>query len=204
MKHYLPILLAVITGGLLTANSLGQSNDQDLYAGEGSCLSVVESFGLPLELETEHGVLTPGSSEQVDRTFILLRQALQGKACALRFSEIFKASESSPYFPLTNYLMALAPELTFRDLPLHSRDGRLMGRIVKRVSIDDETGLDRAEIVLPFYYFNYRTDQGEVTTSGNRLLLADYLLDWRDVENRWALDTYSDGQSLLLVGRSYR
>ncbi len=106
MNRYLPFILIVLTVGFLTSSGFAQPEDPTLYAGEGSCLGVVESFGLPVRLETDHGVLTPSSSEQVDRTFILLRKALQGRSCALKFSDIFSPTESSPYFPLTNYLIA--------------------------------------------------------------------------------------------------
>ena len=44
----------------------------------------------------------------------------------------------------------------------------------KRVSIEDEFGFDRSRILLPFYYFHYVTSQGELASSGNRLLFADF------------------------------
>ena len=63
MKKYLPLFLAAMAGGLLTLNGFGQPVDPKLHPGEGSCLGVIESFGLPLELETEHGALTPDEAE---------------------------------------------------------------------------------------------------------------------------------------------
>ena len=199
-----PFLIAVfaLIWCVSTPAGFGQSDGIEVYVGDPTCLDVVGQMGLPIELKTQSGRVTASTSDQIDQALIKLRRLLQGHACALKFEEVFRLPKESSFFPLTNYVVSLSPAKTFAGVGLYDTEQHLLGKFDKRVSIEDEFGFDRSRILLPFYYFHYVTSQGELASSGNRLLFADFQVEWNDIAPRWALDAYSDGQRRL-IGRSY-
>lgn len=202
MRKLTLITVLAVAWCILGSAGLAQNDGFELYVGKPSCLGVVARMGLPVELDTHSGRITASTSEQVDRVLIELRRALQGHACALRFGEVFRLPGGTSYFPLTNYVVSLSPAETFAGIQLYNPEEQPVGQFDRRLSIENEPGFARSDIVLPFYYFHYLTNQGRMVSSGNRLLFASYLVDWNDVASRWALDTYSDAR-LRLAGRSY-
>lgn len=194
--------LLLVTGGS-TSFSFGQEAEPVLRIGGPSCLSLLHSFDLPVQLKTSEGRVTAETARQVEQLLLRVRRALQGKRCALRFEELFQRADDSPFFPLANYALAVPPESTYRQLPVYNASGTRLGSFEARVSVEKEAGMPASETDVPFYYLHYRTPSGEVASSGNRLLFAEFLVQWEELAGRWALDTYSNGKDLLLAGRVY-
>lgn len=203
MKRILLISAALLLSGGGVSPLLSQTEPPKLRVGGPSCLTLLDSFNLPVRLETEGGRITAENARRVERLMLDIRQALQGKRCALRFDELFRPADDSLFFPLATYALAVPPENTYRELALYDSAGRRLGVFEARLSIEKEPGIGETGSVIPFYYLHYRNPSGEVTSSGNRLLSDDFFVRWEDLARRWALDTYSNGEDLLLSERIY-
>ena len=158
-----------------------------LLHGQAACATVLKGKALPTKLKTR-GPLQRARWEQIDEVLTGLREDLQGMACQVKFQEIFRTDKKELYIPLTNNLVRLVPEATLKGLPIFDQSGELLGEYENRVAYNRTGGLYVAESYTLFY-FQFRDTQGDLQSSGNFLLLDDFLLPWNKVAERIAIET---------------
>lgn len=182
MKPLLLGLALLISGSNLTADSY------NWVKGEPECLKVLEDMKLPARLED--GGNDTANWRQVNQTLLKLHRSLQGKSCALKFSQVFRSSDLE-YLPVTNAVLGVAPEASLKSLAIHAELGGPVGHFERKVSVEEE---DSFNSVLPyrFYFFHFRDGNDRVQSSGNRLLHSDFRIRWTDLENRTAVSTMGE------------
>ena len=107
-------------------------------------------------------------------------------ACKLKFEEIFRTDKEELYIPLTNNLVRVVPETILEGLPVFNQSGERLGEYDSRVRYQRSGGLYATDSYT-LYYFQYKDPEGDVESSGNHLLLDDYLVPWSDLSERIAL-----------------
>lgn len=170
------ILLLVLVMGFA---SFGLASDR--------CGSIGHDLKLPVKLKTR-GRPVRARWEQVDKVVTELRNSLQGKACEWTFGQVFKTGKEELYFPLTNNLIRTAPEGTLKGLNIFDREGKGVGDYERRVTYERSGGL-YVKKGYTLYYFQYKDAKDELYTTGNRLLLDNYLVKWDDLAERTIIST---------------
>ena len=84
----------------------------------------------------------------------------------------------------------MVPETILEGLAVFNQSGEHLGEFENRVSYQRAGGL-YATNSYTLYYFRYKDTEGEVESSGNHLLLDDYLVPWSDLSERIAINTSS-------------
>ena len=151
------------------------------------CESVARRGKLPAKLKTRR---KPSRArwEQVDKVMINLGKILQGYDCEWTFEEMFKTGKKELYFPLTNNLIRQVPEGVLRGLQLFDQEGEKVGEYEGRVSYERAGGL-YAQEEYKLYFFQFKNSEGELQSTGNRLLTDDFLVRWDDLMGRTAVST---------------
>ena len=111
-------------------------------------------------------------------------------ACELKFEEIFRTDKEELYIPLTNNLVRVVPETILDGLPVFNQSEERLGEYDSRVSYQRSGGLYATDSYT-LYYFQYKDTEGDVESSGNHLLLDEYLVLWSDLSERVAMNTSS-------------
>ena len=155
--------------------------------GQEACATVLEGKDLPTKFKTR-GPLQRARWEQIDEVLTGLREDLQGIDCEIKFQEIFRTDKEELYIPLTNNLVRLVPEATLKGVPIFDQSGERLGEFENRVSYNRSGGLYRVESYT-LYYFQFKDTQGELQSSGNHLLLDDFLVPWSDLAERVAMES---------------
>ena len=158
--------------------------------GQEACTTVLEEENLPTKFKTR-GPLQRARWEQIDEVLTGLRRDLQGIDCEIKFQEIFRTDREELYIPLTNNLVRLVPEATLKGLPIFDQSGARLGEYENRVSYNRSGGLYRVESYTLFY-FQFKDTQGDLQSSGNHLLLDDFLVPWSDLAERVAMESSQD------------
>jgi hypothetical protein len=146
---------------------------------------VLEEAKLPVKFKTRGQRVR---WEQVDEVLTGLSDDLRGMACQIKFEEIFRTDKEELYVPLTNNMVRVVPETILEGLPVFNQSGERLGEYDHRVSYQRSGGLYASDSYI-LYYFQYKDTEGEVESSGNHLLLDEYLVLWSDLSGRIAMDT---------------
>ncbi len=157
--------------------------------GQESCATVLREKSLPVKFKTR-GSPQRARWEQVDEVLTGLSEELQGMACELKFEEIFRTDKEELYIPLTNNLVRVVPETILDGLPVFNQSEERLGEYDSRVSYQRSGGLYATDSYT-LYYFQYKDPEGDVESSGNHLLLDEYLVLWSDLSERVAMNTSS-------------
>ena len=151
------------------------------------CRELSESLKMPVKLK-RRGKPSRARWEQIDKVLTGLREESQGRVCALTFGQIFRTKREELLFPLTNNLLKTAPEEALQGLAVMDQKGHPLGEFVGRVTYEKTGGLvGRKSYVL--YYFQFQDTEGQLQSTGNRLLLDDFLVRWADLKDRVAIDS---------------
>lgn len=151
------------------------------------CQQISEEMELPADLKTS-GKIKAARWQIVDRILNDLSERVDGLNCGFTFSEVFEVSDpDETYFPITNTALRIVPEESFSGLTVFRKDGEAIGTFDSRVAYQRSGGL-YARKSYTLYYFQYKDDEGRFQSSGNRLLLDDFLVRWSEIENRLALE----------------
>jgi hypothetical protein len=169
---------------------LGEAQDVSLPQREDQCLMVLKNRKLPVKLETR-GKPRRAKWEQVDQVLTGLREELQGLACEFRFDSVFTTKEDVLYIPLTNNLVRTVPAAALEGLAIFGQSGQAMGEYESRVTYDRSGGL-YAKKSYTLHYFSFKDTRGQLQSTGNRLLLDDFLVRWRDVSDRVVINTLNE------------
>lgn len=150
-----------------------------------ACQQILEVKKLPLKLKTR-GPVRRVRWEQIDQVLTDLSGNPQGRACAFKFAQIFRTDREDVFVPVTNNLIRVAPETTLQGISIYRQSGEPAGEYSGRVSYSRKGGLYSTESYT-LYHFQYRDTDGELQSSGNHLLLDDYLVRWQDLRDRLAI-----------------
>ncbi len=160
--------------------------------GQERCATVLREKKLPVKFKTR-GSPQRARWEQVDEVLTGLSEDLRGMPCELKFEEIFRTDKEELYIPLTTTLVRVVPETLLKGLPIFNQSGERLGEYESRVSYQRSGGLYATDSYT-LYYFLYKDIEGEVESSGNHLLLDEYLVLRSDRSERIAINT-SRGKS---------
>ena len=158
--------------------------------GQEGCATVLREKKLPVKFKTR-GSPQRARWEQVDEVLTGLSEDLRGMPCELKFEEIFRTDKEELYIPLTNNLVRVVPETLLKGLPVFNQSGELLGEYESRVTYQRTGGLYATDSYT-LYYFQYKDTEGEVESSGNHLLLDEFLVRWSDLSERIAMNTSGD------------
>lgn len=149
------------------------------------CEYVVSELDLPVKAKTR-GKPRIIRWELVDKTLDSLDKLEGvGPGCRLTFSQVFSNDRDDVYIPLTNTLIRLAPEGTFKGLTFYSHDGVEQGTYEQRVEFEKTGGL-YARRSYTIFIFQYTTPSGRLMKVGPQLLLDNFIIKWEDVEDKIA------------------
>lgn len=152
------------------------------------CQQISNEMDLPADLKTT-GKMKAARWQIVDRTLNDLSERVQDLNCSFTFEDIFLVSDpDETYFPITNTALRLVPEESFAGLTVFRKDGEAIGTFDSRVAYQRSGGL-YARDSYTLYYFQFKDEQGRFQSSGNRLLLDDFLVRWSEIADRVALDS---------------
>ncbi len=151
------------------------------------CRELSESMRMPVKLK-RRGKPSRARWEQIDKVLTGLREKAGGRVCALTFEQVFRTKREELLVPLTNNLLKTVPEQALQGLAVMDQKGEPLGEYVGRVTYEKTGGLvGRKSYVL--YYFQFRDSEGQMQSTGNRLLLDYFLVRWADLKGRVAIDT---------------
>ena len=153
--------------------------------GQETCATVLKERKLPVKFKTRG---QRARWEQVDEVLTGLSDDLRGMPCQIKFEEIFRTDKEELYIPLTNNLVRVVPETILQGLPVFNQSGERLGEYDHRVSYQRTGGLYASDSYV-LYYFQYKDTEGEVESSGNHLLLDEFLVRWSDLSERIAMNT---------------
>jgi len=156
--------------------------------GQETCATVLKERSLPVKFKTRG---QRARWEQVDEVLTSLSDDLRGMSCQIKFEEIFRTDKEELYIPLTNNLVRVVPETKLQGLPVFNQSGERLGEYESRVSYQRSGGLYASDSYT-LYYFQYRDTEGEVESSGNHLLLDEFLVRWSELSERIAMHTSGD------------
>lgn len=152
------------------------------------CQEIREELELPADLNTSGKVKT-ARWQVVDQILNDLAERAQDSGCSFRFDELFEVSNpDETYFPITNTALRLVPEESFVGLTVYRKDGEAIGAFDSRVAYQRSGGLYARESYT-LHYFQFKDDEGRFQSSGNRLLLDDFLVRWSEIKNSLALES---------------
>lgn len=154
------------------------------------CEILAGRLKFPVKLKTR-GKPPRARWEQVDAVVTQLRNQLQGKQCEFTFQQVFRSDRTELYFPLTNNLVRTVPEEALKGLKIYGRQGEDLGQYQNRVVYEKSGGL-YARQAYSLYYFQFLDLEGQLQSTGNRLLLDDFLVRWEDLKARVLISTTTD------------
>ncbi|HEY3129958.1 MAG TPA: hypothetical protein VGL91_10905 [Acidobacteriota bacterium] len=142
---------------------------------------VPKAEGLPEKIKA---ALPAGALGDLFSEKIELRNRLASNG--ILFSELFQMDDDS-FLPLTNSVLKLAPESSLEGLPVFSRSGESLGTFAGKTRYERSGGLysSRSYTLITF---QYKAQNGEFRSAGNNNLLDNFLVRWKDVKDRPALD----------------
>lgn len=153
------------------------------------CAPVESSLRLPARIKTT-GRPPRARWGEVDRVLTQIREELEGKDCRFRFEEVFQFSRPEwVFFPVTNNLLRTAPEDSLEGLAVYNQEGELLGHFENRVTYERSGGLQLGRSYT-LHYFQFKGPEGDLRSSGNRLLLDDFLVRWEDVRGRVVIASF--------------
>ncbi|HLV02168.1 MAG TPA: hypothetical protein VKZ59_12925 [Acidobacteriota bacterium] len=160
-----------------------------LAAGLGAdCQQISNEMDLPADLKTT-GKIKAARWQTADKVLNELSERVRDLNCSFTFEEIFKVSNpDETYFPITNTTLRIVPEESLAGLTVFRKDGEAIGTFDSRVAYQRSGGLYATDSYT-LYYFQFKDQQGKFQSSGNRLLLDDYLIRWSEVADRIAVDS---------------
>lgn len=151
------------------------------------CESLTAQLRLPVKLKTR-GKPARARWEQVDVVVSKLRESLPGKSCAFTFGQVFRSDKKEVYFPLTNNLVRTVPEEALKSIKVFSQEGYDLGEYEGRVAYERSGGL-YVKNAYRLYYFQFKDKRGELQSTGNRLLLDNFVARWDDLKDRVLIST---------------
>jgi hypothetical protein len=181
-----PITGVVILAAFWAA-CLADDAAQSIIPGESACITAIRDLGLPQPVKTK-GDPPRAKWEQVDRRLTSLRERLQGMGCQLTFERVFSVKKEDAFFPLTNNLVRTAPDESLQGLQVFDSHGKALGEFVGR-TVYERSGSLYAKSSYTFYYFQFRTPEGKLESTGRELTLDNYLAKWSDLKGRIAVST---------------
>jgi len=155
------------------------------------CEGTLASLELPVEVKCK-GKRRIAKWEKVEKTLTELREGLVGQSCELRFDQVFSIEKEEAYFPLIANVLRTAPEDSLKDISVFSNDGSRLGAFSNRVTYEKQGRYNYTH-----YYFQFKDDDGELESSGNRMLIDIqsgkplFLVKWDDLKERLAISTAS-------------
>ncbi|MBI3939496.1 MAG: hypothetical protein HY315_01555 [Acidobacteria bacterium] len=102
------------------------------------------------------------------------------------FSDLFRIGESD-LFPLTNSVLKLAPEESLLGISVFEKSGQSLGTFAGKSRYERGGDLYGAR-AYTLVTFEYETPQGEYRSAGTDNLLDKFVVRWRDIKTRPALD----------------
>lgn len=177
-----------VFASLLGFCCLVPSEETCFLQGEEPRSAALRELKLPVKLKTR-GKPRRAKWEQVDKVLTELRKNLQGTTCEFKFEEIFKTDKEKLYLPVTNNLVRTVSEAALAGVPIFNQSGERMGEYEGRVTYNRSGGL-YVKKSYTLYYFQFRDTEGKLQSTGNRLLLDDYLVRWSDIKNRVAVNFF--------------
>lgn len=142
---------------------------------------VPKTQGLPEKIKA---ALPPGTLGDVFSEKVELRNRLASNG--ILFSDLFQMDEDS-FLPLTNSVLKLAPESSLEGLSVFAKSGESLGTFAGKTRYERSGGLYSARSY-SLITFQYKTPNGEFRSAGNDNLLDNFLVRWKDVKDRPALD----------------
>lgn len=146
------------------------------------CSELLEGMDLPTELKTR-GRPRVARWEQVDQALTRLEETARDRDCRWTYGNLFEVNRDDVYFPVTNTVLRTAGEDSLHGLEIFSKSGDRLGTFESRVLYERRGGLYRQE-GYRLYYFQLRTSDGELSSSGNRLLLDSFTVRWNELKDR--------------------
>lgn len=146
------------------------------------CSDLLEEMDLPSELRTR-GRPRVARWEQVDQVLTRLEEASRDRDCQWTYGKLFKVNRDDVYFPVTNTVLRTAGDDSLNGLAIFSKSGDRLGAFESRVVYERRGGLYGQE-GYRLYYFQLRTSEGELSSSGNRLLLDNFTVRWDELKDR--------------------
>ncbi|MBI4454446.1 MAG: hypothetical protein HY644_00960 [Acidobacteria bacterium] len=103
------------------------------------------------------------------------------------FSDLFQINEDN-FFPLTNSVLKFVPESSLESIEVLDRTGQILGTFAGKSRYEKAGGLYSSRSSYVLITFQYKTAEGEIRSAGNDNLLDNFLVHWRDIRSRPALD----------------
>lgn len=156
-------------------------------APDARCGDVLESIEAPIEFKTR-GKPRRARWEQLDRTLhTLVEQPEKSSDCRLTFDQVFASGRDEEiYVPITHVLLKYVPEEALKGLKVYNQEGDLLGTFESRFPYERTGGtFSGRDYVL--YYFQYRTQQGEMQSVPRQPLLDNFLIPWSEIRSRQIL-----------------
>jgi hypothetical protein len=102
------------------------------------------------------------------------------------FSDLFQIDDEN-LFPLTNSVVKLVPEASLEGVTVYDKSGTNLGAFAGKTRYERSGGLytSRSYTLITF---QYKTPKGDFQSAGNANLLDNFLVRWRDIKGRPALD----------------
>ncbi len=157
------------------------------------CQSAAEEFKLPVKLKTR-GKPSRARWAQIDQVLTSLRTNLEGVHCSFQFDDLFRTERTQLYFPLTNNVLRTTPQGTFQGVQIFGQTGELLGQFSNRVTYQRSGGL-YGDNRYTLHYFQFEDRVGTLQSSGNRLLLDNFLVKWQEIKHRLAIPTSTRNQN---------
>lgn len=159
-----------------------------------ACQQVARQLELPVKVKTR-GKPKRVRWEKVDEVLTKLREATEGQACHFSFGQVFRVDPETVFFPLTNNLLRTVSEEALQGVQVFATDGAPLGEFAGRVVYERSGGL-YAQRSYALHYFQFKDLGGNLQSSGNRLLLDDFLVKWQDLKDRPLLSSGGSGVPL--------
>jgi len=151
------------------------------------CQDLLLELRLPVKMKAA-GKPKAAKWEQVEKMMTQIREAAQGQTCELKFSQVFYTEREELFFPLISNVLRTAPEESLVGLNVYNTKGEELGAFENRVTYEKQ-----GEYNYVHYYFQFRTPEGDLESTGNRLLVDIgtgkplYMVKWADLAGRYAL-----------------
>jgi hypothetical protein len=137
--------------------------------------------GLPEKIKTR---AAPGELGDVFSEKFELRKRLVENG--ILFSDLFQIDDEN-LFPLTNSVVKLVPEASLEGVTVYDKSGTNLGAFAGKTRYERSGGLYTSSSYT-LITFQYKTPKGEFQSAGNANLLDNFLVRWRDIKSRPALD----------------
>ncbi len=148
------------------------------------CAGVAAELKLPVRLKLS-GKPKQADWARVEKVLTRLREATADRPCELTFEQVFSVKREDAYFPLISNLLRTAPEEALKGASVYGASGRLLGNFENRVTFNKQ-----GEFSYTHYYFQFSDREGNLQSSGNRILVDTetgkpfFLLRWDELKGR--------------------